>query len=70
MSKSKKVGYGSFGPVCVRRKDGKDVRVDRKTAEKLIAEGGKYIAKWEYTGKIKKDGKEIQPDWSHKQSKK
>lgn len=55
-------GHAKQGKVCIITKDGDHVRVGRKDAQKLVAEGGKYIAKWQYEGKV--NGETV--DWSGK----
>jgi hypothetical protein len=63
-----RTGYGRQRPVCVEKRDGTHVRVDHKTASELVAAGGRYLAKWEYNGKINRDGESVTADWSHKKT--
>jgi hypothetical protein len=58
----KSKGHGKMGRVCVITKAGDHVRVTRTMAETLVAEGGRYIAKWEFKGKV--NGETV--DWSSK----
>ncbi|MFW6173080.1 MAG: hypothetical protein ACOC5T_04990 [Elusimicrobiota bacterium] len=55
-------GHGRMGRVCVITKNGDHVRVNRKVAHKLVSDGGKYIPKWQFKGKV--NGEEV--DWSNK----
>lgn len=59
----KSKGHGKMGRVCVITKKGEHVRVNRTLAASLVAEGGHYIPKHQFKGKV--NGEEV--DWSHKE---
>jgi hypothetical protein len=58
----KKHGYTRIHNVCVVTSNGTHVRVGHAEAALIVANGGKYIAKWQYTGMV--NGQHV--DWSHK----
>lgn len=70
MARKHRSGYGPAGKICVEKADGSHVRVDQETAQKLVREGGKFIPRWQYKGKIKNPvtGEETTADWGHKKT--
>ena len=55
-------GHAHKNRVCVITRKGEHVRVNRAIAETLVANGGKYIPKHQYQGKV--NGEDV--DWSGK----
>lgn len=65
-----RTGYGPYKLVCVVTKDGKHIRVRKDEALAIVADGGKFIPKHEYQGKIHDPSSKdlVAVDWSWKKN--